>query len=349
MDTLTHAVIGALVVRTPNPSFFTGSGFSEAGRVAIVTAASAFPDLDYASFGIDPYQFITHWHRGITHSLLFLPVWAVLLGCFFSVAANRTDRCRETILLCGLGLLLHVVADLITVYGTQIFSPLSDYRISLGLTFDMDFWVALIAAASLGLSFYRRIFARYGIVFLGFYLGLVLIAQISAIRIAENRHPAVSVESIHAIPHPLSPLHRILVIETFSGYWLAHLDLSGLGIWLKDFDPTDRCGLGRYTSKNTLLWEWQLKPGRAVPGREIAKEVWHQAKMKPFRRFARLPVLYWIDRDRHAVCVWFTDLRYVIPRIIPPFRYGMCRDRPESDWQVYRLKRFTQADREVLN
>ncbi|MCI0653053.1 MAG: metal-dependent hydrolase [Methylococcaceae bacterium] len=344
---MTHAVIGALAVRVPRPGYYAGSGLSERVRLTAVALASAFPDMDYAGFLVDPYRFITEWHRGISHSLLLLPLWAGLLGLLLSVAAGRSALRMELIRLCGLGLLLHILFDLITVYGTRIFAPWSDTRIALDLTYDADLWIAAIASLSLLLSFYRRVFARVGMLFLGLYLGLTLIAQSAAIRIGENLR-TVSVQKIHAIPHPLSPFHRILVIETSSGYRLALLDLSGLRDILSVLDPSDRSGLGRYRNKETLQWRWRRKPGIPGPGREIVHAAWRHEDMKRFRRFAVLPVVYRIDRERYPVCVWFTDLRYMIPRIIPPFRYGMCRNGPDSEWHGYRLKQFTQSERETI-
>jgi len=68
--------------------------------------------------------------------------------------------------------------------------------------------------------------------------------------------------------------------------------------------------------------------------------------MAEFRRFAVYPVLYRIDRDAQATCVWFSDLRYHISNMIPSFRYGMCRNEKDNQgWQRYRLRYFTANDR----
>jgi inner membrane protein len=340
-------MIGALAVRTPHPDYYSGSGCTERARLATVAAASVFPDLDYAGFLVDPYRFITEWHRGISHSLLLLPLWALLLGWLFSLLTGRSALRGELMRLCALGLLLHILFDLITVYGTQIFAPWSDYRIALEVTHDADFWIAAIAAISLVLSFYRRVCARIGVIFLGLYLGLALTTQLIALRFAENPG-IVSVQRIHAIANPLSASHRILVIETRSGYWISLLDLSGLGQSLSALDPADRSGLGRYRNKETLQWQWWTKPGIPEPGREAVHTVWLHEDLQSFRRFAVLPVLYRIDRNEARICIWFTDLRYVIPRIVPPFRYGMCRNNPGSEWQGYRLKQFTHFERESI-
>ena len=72
MDTLTHGMIGALVGRAclpRRPGALTPAQGSLVGAFAAV-----FPDVDYATFWVDPVQFLSVWHRGPTHSLLLVPL-----------------------------------------------------------------------------------------------------------------------------------------------------------------------------------------------------------------------------------------------------------------------------------
>src|ERR1700720_4708163 len=93
MDTITHGIVGALAGR----AFFAGRdvpAFSADGavlrsesaptaRVAITacTLGAIFPDIDVFAGRIarNPLA-IMEWHRNITHSLVMLPVWALLLA-----------------------------------------------------------------------------------------------------------------------------------------------------------------------------------------------------------------------------------------------------------------------------
>ncbi len=335
------------MLRAPRLNYYARWGCNERLRLSAIAAASMVPDLDYAGFLFDPYRFITEWHRGVTHSLVMLPLWAVLLGLFFSILTGRSTLRRELILLSALGLLLHILFDLITVYGTQIAAPWSDYRVALGLTFDADIWIASIAGISLLLSCYRRVFARYGIVLVGLYLGLALTTQLAAIRVGENRYGAPA-HRIHAIAHPLSPFHRVVVVETDFGYWQSLLDLSGVGARLMAAAAANRIGLGAYRPQESLHWNWRTKPGTLSVDRETVQDAWRHEDMKRFRRFAVLPVVYRIDRAQFPICVWFTDLRYMIPGITRPFRYGMCRMDPDADWLGYRMKGFTESERGLI-
>jgi len=75
-------------------------------------------------------------------------------------------------------------------------------------------------------------------------------------------------------------------------------------------------------------------------------EAWNHHDFSAFRKFAVYPVFYRQDTDAHMTCVWFTDLRYMFPVIIPPFRYGMCSN--EHGLSLYRLKRNTVNERQKL-
>src|ERR1700693_3181295 len=93
MDTITHGIVGALAGR----AFFAGhdiparsaehsrlhSESAPTARAAITacTLGAMFPDIDIFAGPIarNPLA-IMEWHRNITHSLVMLPVWAVLLA-----------------------------------------------------------------------------------------------------------------------------------------------------------------------------------------------------------------------------------------------------------------------------
>src|SRR5256712_12394791 len=75
MDTLTHALSGALLARA------TASEEPRAipRRIAAGFFACAAPDLDFVFGYAGPVQYLLN-HRGITHSLVLLPLWAFLVA-----------------------------------------------------------------------------------------------------------------------------------------------------------------------------------------------------------------------------------------------------------------------------
>src|SRR5689334_11517634 len=70
MDTLTHALSGALLGRAV-------SNKNIPRRVAAGFFACAAPDLDFVISFAGPVEYLLN-HRGVTHSLILLPAWALL-------------------------------------------------------------------------------------------------------------------------------------------------------------------------------------------------------------------------------------------------------------------------------
>jgi inner membrane protein len=104
-----------------------------------------------------------------------------------------------------------------------------------------------------------------------------------------------------------------------------------------------------YAAPSDLRWQTHSLFGVLDRQQEMIRQAWQQTDFAPFRHFAKFPVLYRVDRQDQQVCVWFTDLRYVLPGLTPPFRYGMCRNDLDEAWQLYRLRRFTANQRQRLS
>src|ERR1700733_4636737 len=137
MDTITHGIVGALTGKAlfageDVPADISGSHpgaarSSPAARVAILacTIGSIFPDIDIfaGSLAHNPLA-IMEWHRNITHSLLLLPLWALLLATASLPLARWLHWPRPSfIALTGLyavGLATHLFLDLATSFGTMI-------------------------------------------------------------------------------------------------------------------------------------------------------------------------------------------------------------------------------------
>jgi membrane-bound metal-dependent hydrolase YbcI (DUF457 family) len=138
MDPITHGITGALI----------GKGvFSErSGRVAVfaATLGAVFPDVDVVAEAIsrDPLAIIKY-HRGITHSFVALPVFAVLLAWFTRAIARRrgmeTPSWPMLAVIYGAGIASHIFLDGTTSFGTRMWAPLSQKRVAWDLMFIVDF------------------------------------------------------------------------------------------------------------------------------------------------------------------------------------------------------------------
>src|SRR5437773_9649206 len=152
MDTITHGIAGALIGK----AVFRGEDMLAShpmNRGRIVTwslmLGAIFPDADVLRdiFSHDRLLVIT-WHRSITHSLVLLPVWALLLaGITRGFANSRKWEAPSFLVLTGIyavGVLSHILLDLVTSFGTMIWSPLEWSRPAWDLIFIVDFTLTAI-------------------------------------------------------------------------------------------------------------------------------------------------------------------------------------------------------------
>jgi membrane-bound metal-dependent hydrolase YbcI (DUF457 family) len=135
MDPVTHGLTGALVGKA-----FFSARYGRTGTLA-VTLGALFPDSDVVFELFAPNELATlEWHRGVTHSFVGLPVFALLLAGLTRYL--RRGQAQPTFLsLCGLyglGLAIHILLDLITSFGTMVWSPLAMDRPAWDLVFILD-------------------------------------------------------------------------------------------------------------------------------------------------------------------------------------------------------------------
>ena len=123
MDSLTQVVLGAVVAEA-------AIGRSVGRRAALCGAAlGTLPDLDvFVSFGGVVEDFV--YHRGASHSLLVLtllsPVLAWLIHRFHG--APRASY-RQWLLAVWFVLITHPLLDALTIYGTQLWWPVTGINV----------------------------------------------------------------------------------------------------------------------------------------------------------------------------------------------------------------------------
>ncbi len=117
-----------------------------AGRTVLwaIVLGSVFPDVDvfFDAFQSSPVASLV-LHRGVTHSLVGLPVWALLLAAltWWGTRSLRVaaPSFRALFALYAVALAFHIWTDLITSFGTAIWSPLRWTRVAWDLVFIIDF------------------------------------------------------------------------------------------------------------------------------------------------------------------------------------------------------------------
>lgn len=132
MDSVTQAVLGGAVS-------YTVLGRRLGKRAALYgMALGTIPDLDVLiDFG-GPIENMTH-HRGFSHSLfvqaLLTPIFVMLLS---KLTFSRSASWARWSVAVYLSFATHSLADFFTVYGTQIFWPLTNYPFTHSILFIVD-------------------------------------------------------------------------------------------------------------------------------------------------------------------------------------------------------------------
>ncbi len=169
MDTITHAFAGALLGKGlfSTRRSETPTEFSPQAKVAIfaVTLGSAFPDVDvfYDYFSRDPLAMLKY-HRYITHSIVMLPLWTILLTFLIRWGARKINLTPPsfawTALATAVGIASHLLLDLVTSFGTMIWSPISRARPAWDLVFIVDFTMTALLLVPQVASWVHRDTAR---------------------------------------------------------------------------------------------------------------------------------------------------------------------------------------------
>lgn len=327
MDTLTHALSGALLARATagmeKPALPLGR------RVAIGALVAAFPDVDVVASWISPLSYLYH-HRGVTHSLVMLPVWTLLLAVIFALIWRRGPDWKTYVPVVALSLAAHIAGDWITGFGTMIFAPLSDYRHGLGTTFIIDLWFSGIIIAGLVLTLLwrrSRVPAVAGLVVLVGYVVMqyALLQQAVDFGVQHARAAGIQHARVTAIPRPVSPFNWTVMVENAGTYHYAHINLIRKEVRATAADAGFIARLdAAYRPLDQAEWNTDVRFGNGAQGAAV-RAVFEHPQFSFFRWFAAYPALHEVDGDSENLCVWFKDLRFLTPgRGVFPFIYGMC-------------------------
>ena len=306
--------------------------------------AAAAPDLDVVVSHISPLAYLYH-HRGVTHSLLMLPLWAVALALLCAVLIKRdSSRWRAYAGVIALGIAAHIVGDLITSFGTIVFAPVSHARYAWSTTFIIDLWFSGIIVLGLIASWRWRAARAPAVAaccVLAGYVGFQYVQQHRAREFGEQYALAAGIREpkVSALPRPVSPFNWMVVVEDRDRYHYSLVSLSRSAPpppVAPDAGFISRLG-APYLPRAAAVWLQVPRFGERSEDQVLAREVWEQPAFEFFRWFAAYPALLRIDRASPARCVWFEDLRFFTPgRESTPFRYGMCRDGG-GEWRPFEL------------
>lgn len=229
MDSLTQITLGMAV-----GELVLGK---KAGNKAILWGAvtGTIPDLDVfvTPFFNEIDRLVIH--RGFSHSLLFVLIFSPLLGLLIhKIHKNAQIHLKEWIYLSFWGLLTHILLDCFTTYGTQLFVPFSQYRVSWDTIFIIDpFYTIPFLLCIIILMFFkrtrreRRILNYIGIGLSTSYLLLALLIKfyvnhqfVDSLNM-QNR----TFQRYMTTPTPLNIILWRGVFEDENGYWTGYYSI----------------------------------------------------------------------------------------------------------------------------
>jgi membrane-bound metal-dependent hydrolase YbcI (DUF457 family) len=224
MDNITHTLTGALAAKLVEGKALPVDDEKRQRRTLfwVLVICANLPDIDVPlNFLVDSTFSIIH-HRGITHSVLFAPIFA-LLPAFLFFQFSKLRNFKALWLTATIGILLHIFFDLITGFGTQIFSPIIPTRYSLDWMFIIDpfFTGILLLTLLLGktLPKQKRLFVQGGGILVAAYIGVEIVSHSIALgKIDEAvRSEKVTPLRVSALPQPLSIFRWMGLVQTEDG------------------------------------------------------------------------------------------------------------------------------------
>ena len=168
MDPVSQGTIGAAFAQSV-------SNKRNIVKVSVVGfLAGLAPDLDVLiRSSTDPVLFL-EYHRQFTHSLFFIPFGALLVALFVFPFVKASFSFKTTFLASLLGYATHGLLDACTSYGTLLFWPFSNERVTWNNISIVDplFTIPALIFVAVAIKTGRRMFSFIAIGWTVFYLGL---------------------------------------------------------------------------------------------------------------------------------------------------------------------------------
>jgi inner membrane protein len=243
LDNLTHTAIGL---------FLSRAGLRKWTPLAtpILLLAANAPDIDIVTAAGGSVSYL-HYHRHATHSILAMPLMALLPVAIVRLVSRKPVRWIGATAASLIGVASHLLLDLTNTYGVRLLLPFSArwLRWDIVNVFDLWIWAALllsIAAPFLGrlvgseiasgggrAAHHGRGFAWFALLFVLLYDSGRAVLHGRAMATLESRiYDGSSPARVFAAPDPANPWRWRGVVETNDFFAVQDVDLHD------EFDPT---------------------------------------------------------------------------------------------------------------
>lgn len=346
MDTVSHGIAGSVFSRalTDRPT----------ARAALLLGlvGAMLPDVDivFLNTRIDYIR----GHRGWTHTLLLLPVFAIALAVLAKLVYRYARHARLSVLFlfAAVGVATHLAFDWITSFGIMFLIPFTRRRFALDWVFILDpYFTGIVSVSLLATMIFRpkgRFLSSFGVLLLGAYIAACALLHARALSVWKGLDAPPAGAKVGVLPQFLSPFRWLGVTERADDIHVAFFDigpfargspsprpptrLSEIFRSLSDYyPPPERAHIRRYEKP---------RPSPALAAAEKLPDV------RTYLAFARFPLATVRSESDGAVSVSFQDLRF-LPWFTGPWqreRGGGIRFRRQPF--VYRV-RLDSAGRQL--
>ena len=243
MDPLTHTATGLFLGRIGLKRW------TPLAMPILLLAANA-PDIDIVTTAGGSLSYL-HYHRHLTHSLVAMPVVALLTVALVRVVARKPVRWAGAFAAALVAVATHLLLDLTNTYGVRLLLPFSARWLRLDLVNVFDLWIwgfflmsvagpflgrlvgSEIASQKTGREHHGRGFAWAALLFLLMYDCGRAVLHSRAVGELESRiYQGSQPQRTLAVPGPANPWRWRGVVETADFFALGDVDLTS------NFDPT---------------------------------------------------------------------------------------------------------------
>ena len=168
MDPISQGAVGAAFAQsTAKKNNIIRIGF-------IGFLAGLAPDLDVLiQSSEDPILFL-EYHRQFSHSLFFIPFGSLLVALLIFPFFRSSMSLKTVYIACFFGYATHGLLDACTSYGTQLFWPFSDQRVTWNNISIVDplFTIPIVILLGVAVKTRKKMFSFIAIGWITFYLSL---------------------------------------------------------------------------------------------------------------------------------------------------------------------------------
>lgn len=182
MDIVTQGLLGAITAQSAS----TRQQLRVATAVGF--AAALLPDADVLIRSDADPLLVLEYHRHFSHSLVFIPIGALIASLLLWPLLRRTMPWRSVYGYAFLGYATAGLLDACTSYGTRLLWPFDNTAVAWSIISVVDpvFSLLLVVALVLGWRLHNRRWAWLGLGLAAGYLALGVVQHQRALEVAEN-------------------------------------------------------------------------------------------------------------------------------------------------------------------